>query len=65
MSNRNLVIDLQPRVDKNGKTYHIGKLRVPALIDCKEGVVFLVYTSEPNCEQIQIAGMDNANDRDD
>jgi hypothetical protein len=58
MSN-NLKIELKTRKDKNGNTFYLGKLRVPALIDLKDGCVFIIYTSELGCEELQIAPMDN------
>ena len=58
MSNKNLTIELKSTKDKNGKTYHIGKIKAPVMIDCSEGVVFLIYTSEENMEELQIASMD-------
>ena len=64
MSNKNLTIDLKKRVDKNGQTFFVGKLRAPVLIDCSEGAVFLIYTSEENAEELQIASMDEKNGKD-
>jgi hypothetical protein len=62
---KNLTIDLKPRLDKNKQTFYVGKLECPALIDCSEGVVFLVYISEEGCEQLQIANIDDKKDKDD
>jgi hypothetical protein len=62
MSNKNLVIDLHAREDKNKQIYYVGKLKCPALIDCREGAVFLIYTSVEGEEQLQIALMDNGKD---
>ncbi|HEY5267679.1 MAG TPA: hypothetical protein VII94_00930 [Candidatus Saccharimonadales bacterium] len=59
MSNKNLVIDLKRRVDKDGRTFYVGKIKAPISIDCSEGAVFLIFTSDVNDEQIQIAPMDN------
>lgn len=64
MSSKNLTIDLIPRTDKNKKIFHVGKLKAPVLIDCKEGVVFLIYTSEDGSEELQIAPMEDAKDND-
>ena len=55
MSNKNLSLDLNPRVDKHGNTYYVAKLEGPFTIDCKDGVVFLVYVSEQGGEELQIA----------
>ena len=62
MSNKNITIDLKSRKDKNGQIFFVGKIKAPVLIDCSEGAVFLIYTSEPNLEEMQIALMDDARD---
>ena len=64
MSNKNLSIELRSRTDKNGQIFFVGKLRAPVQIDCSEGVVFLIYVSEANAEEMQIAPMDQKNDND-
>jgi len=58
MSNKNLTVNLVARKDKDGMTFYVGKLKAPALIDCSQGVVFLVFTSDLNDEQLQIAAME-------
>jgi hypothetical protein len=60
MSNKNLVIELKAREDKNHQVFYVGKLRAPVSIDCSQGVVFLIYTSEENAEELQIALMDDS-----
>jgi hypothetical protein len=64
MSNRNLSIELHPCKDKNGQTFFVGKITSPILIDCSQGAVFLIYTSEPGAEELQIAPMDNKGKND-
>ena len=59
MSNKNLTIDLKARKDKHNQVFYVGKIKGPIMIDCSEGVVFLIYTSEENLEELQIASMDN------
>jgi len=59
MSNKNLTIDLKRRTDKNGQKFFVGKLKAPILIDCSAGAVFLIYTSEENAEELQVALMDD------
>lgn len=59
MSNKNLVIELKPREDKHKQIYYVGKIEAPVLIDCREGVVFLIYVSESGAEELQIAPMDD------
>ena len=59
MSNKNLTIDLKATQDRDGQTYYVGKLQCPVLIDCSKGVAFLVFVSDKNEEQLQIAVMDN------
>jgi hypothetical protein len=58
----NLKLELRSRLDKNKRKYYIAKLEGPFLIDCKDGVVFLVYTSDEDNEELQIAQMDDKGD---
>lgn len=60
MSNKNLTIELKSRKDKNNQIFFVGKLKAPVMIDCSQGVVFLLYTAEPGCEELQIALMDDS-----
>jgi hypothetical protein len=60
MSN-NLTIDLKAREDKDGKTFYIGKLKAPVLIDAEKGAVFLVFICDKGEEQLQIGLMENKN----
>jgi hypothetical protein len=64
MSTKNVAIDLQPRQDKDGRTFYVGKIKAPVLIDCSEGAVFLVFVSEQGQESLQI-GLMNGRDNDD
>jgi hypothetical protein len=59
MSSKNITIDLKARRDKDGMVFYVGKVKAPVLIDCSQGVVFLVFVSDQGDEQIQIALMDN------
>lgn len=59
MSNKNITLDLKPRKDKDGMTFYVAKVKAPVMIDCSQGVVFLVFTADPGDEQLQIAQMDN------
>lgn len=59
MSNKNIVIDLKARKDTDRKTFYVGKVKAPVLIDCTAGAVFLVFVSDEGEEQLQIALMDN------
>jgi len=62
MSNKNLTIELRARQDKDGRTFYVGKLRSPVLIDCSEGAVFLIFVSDHGAEEMQIACMDTKDD---
>jgi hypothetical protein len=62
MSNNNLIIDLKPRKDIDGRVFYVGKLKTPALIDCWRGATFLVFISDKGEEQLQIAPMDTKDD---
>ncbi len=59
MSNKNITIDLKARKDVDGRTFYVGKVKAPVLIDCHYGAVFLVFVSDKGDEQLQIAVMDN------
>ena len=54
MSN-NFKIPLEAAVDQHGATYYIARLKAPLLIDCKDGVVFLVFNSAEGEEELQIS----------
>lgn len=62
MSNKNITIDLISRKDKDGKTFYVGKIKAPVLIDCREGAVFLIFVSDKDNEAMQIALMDKKDD---
>lgn len=55
MNNSNLIIDLEPRPDKDDNIFYIGRLRAPVTIDLSQGVTFLVFLSESGDEELQIA----------
>jgi hypothetical protein len=59
MSNNNMIIDLKARKDVDGRTFYVGKVKAPMMIDCHFGAVFLVFVSDKGEEQIQLALMDN------
>jgi len=52
-----LKIELDKRVDDQGKTYYIGKLKGPFMIDAKEGIAFLVFTSQEGFEELHLCSM--------
>jgi hypothetical protein len=58
-----LSIELEARVDNDGNTYWIGRLKGPILIDAKEGVAFMIFTSIPGEEVLQICPMTQKRDR--
>lgn len=51
----NLIIRLDKREDRRKNTFYVGKLEVPALLDCTDGISFLIFTSEEGVEELQIA----------
>lgn len=59
MSNKNVIIDLKARKDGDGRTFYVGKIKAPVLIDCYYGATFLIFVSDKGDEQLQIAVMDN------
>lgn len=64
MSNKNLTIRLTRKLDKSGQTFYIGKLKGDLTLNCKDGVAFLIFTSELDSEELQIAPMDIKDARD-
>ena len=56
MSN-NLIVQLREKTDSNGRKYFVGKLETPCFLDCRDGVTFLVFTSDVGVEELQIAPM--------
>lgn len=54
MSN-NLTIPLEPREDKKGNMFYIGRLETPISIDFTNGLTLLVFLSESGDEELQIA----------
>lgn len=60
-------INLEVRTDNYGKQYYIGKLKGPFVIDCNEkttgGACFLIFLSEPGAEELQIAQIDNSQNK--
>lgn len=55
----NLKIDLKKRVDQDGMSFYVGKIKAPMNIDCRNGVTFLVFVSDDGEEQLQIAPLQN------
>lgn len=51
----NLKMDLKKRTDQDGRVFYVAKLKGPMSIDCRDGVTFLVFTSDDGDEQLQIA----------
>lgn len=49
-----IVLEMHPSLDRNEKTFYVGKLRMPGYIDCQYGVDFVFYNSRPGYEQVQI-----------
>jgi len=62
MSNKNLTIELRARPDKDGRTFYVGRLKAPCLIDCSEGAVFLIFVADEGAEELQIACQDQKDD---
>lgn len=54
-----LKIPLTAREDREGKKFYVGRIQFPGTLDCKDGLVFLVFTSEDGNEEIQVAGMES------
>lgn len=54
MSDNKLMIPLVVKRDQNNKPYYVGRLQFPGMIDCSQGVVFMIFTSEEGAEELQI-----------
>lgn len=61
MNNSNLTVDLEPRSDKKGNIYYIGRLKAPVSLDFTSGITLLVFLSESGDEELQIAVNDKEN----
>lgn len=59
--NNNLIIDLVPKLDKRDNIYHLGKIKFPGRIIFNNSVTFLIFLSEEDEEEIQIAVNDKEN----
>lgn len=66
-SDTNLRIPLDKRVDSDGNTYYIGKIKLDMTLNFKDGLVALIFLSQENAEELQIAPMlkpkDKSNDK--
>lgn len=51
-------IDLNKHTDGNGATFYTGKLQFPGIMQFDNGASFMVFTSEPGYEQLQIAPLE-------
>lgn len=61
MYTANLEIPLSARPDRNGQIYHIGGKRFPGYVDCSEGLAALIFLSEKDEEELQLASLDHEN----
>ena len=61
--NDRLNIELATREDQYKQTYYIAKIQVNGYIDCNKELVFLVFNSRQNSEQIQLVGDIRYNDK--
>lgn len=64
MSNKNLTIELKARRDKDGMVFYVGKIKAPVLIDCSKGASFLIFISDQGAEEMQVASMDDNDQKD-
>jgi len=58
MTNNNMIVDLKAKVDKDKRIFYVGKIKAPITINCKDGVVFLIFVSDKGGEEMQIALME-------
>jgi hypothetical protein len=57
MATHNLKINLDKKEDRDGNTFYVGKLKVPANIDCSDGIAFLIFCAIEGEEELQISAM--------
>lgn len=55
----NITIPLVSRQDKNNQIFYIGKTQLPMYLEADDGLAFLVFTSDPGAEEIQIGPIHN------
>jgi hypothetical protein len=53
-----MVVVLTRLQDDNQKDYFVGKLQFPGTIDFRDGISFMVFTSERGVEELQIGPID-------
>lgn len=51
-------IELEACEDSENKIYYHGAKKSPCQIDCRDGVAFMIFTSEEGAEELQIACVD-------
>ena len=54
----NLKVQLNSHEDKHGNLYFVGKIYAPIALDLSKGAAFLIFTSEQDAEELQIANLD-------
>jgi hypothetical protein len=59
-----LSIRLDARIDEDGNKFYIGRLNGPFTINCEDGVVFLVFTSQEGLEELQIGHSNKSSNND-
>lgn len=64
MASDKLTLELDKRLDTEGKVYYIAKLTAPINIDCSKGVAFLIFTSNDGEEEMQISSITKPKDKD-
>lgn len=61
MASNNLKVTLKSRTDKDKRTFYVGKVKFPGMIDATKGLTFLVFTSDEGEEELQITEMSDKN----
>lgn len=49
-----VIIDLESRPDRWGKSIYIGKVESPCMLSFKRGVMFLLFNADPGVEELRI-----------
>jgi len=57
MNTEKLRIPLEKKKDMDGRTYYLAKIEFPGTLNFKDGVAFLIFTSDEGEEEMQIGNL--------
>jgi hypothetical protein len=59
MANKNISFSLEKKLDRDNKPYYVAKVKAPITINCNDGAVFLIFTADEGCEEMQLASLED------